>query len=471
MKLTPTEDEGSRDNKIRPWLLWCVTAGTVVMLIALLWPKPKRVSTTNAVTSPTTKASGSSDTMESGRSIARRIAKSHARQPGKSAEEIVAEKLQQFSHSRRGVAERIARRRKEALPPEIAAFFDAVDKGDWSQIDSRWKELLAYQKNHERPELLPYLAMVRDTYGTVEQTHEWPAQQLLDYGNAILGSLRPGMVYVGGTDCGRFVPELLSETGDDPHVVITQNALADPTYLDLLSDLYGGQLNGLSTEDSQRAFQDYMADAQKRLQHDLNFPNEPKQVLPGENITMKDGHLEISGDVAVMAINEKLLQALMQKNPDLSFALEESFALRGTYGNAAPLGPLMELNAPSDQTPFTADLAAQSVDYWRSTAQALLADPEATGSDYALKAYSHDIDATANLLAAHNFTSQAEQAYQLALQVSPSNPEAVTGLAQVLVQTGHPGQAHAMLDIFATEHPDQAKAFEQAKAAIVWTAK
>ena len=33
----------------------------------------------------------------------------------------------------------------------------------------------------------------------------------MDYGNAILGSLRPGMVYVGGTDDGRFVPELMNE--------------------------------------------------------------------------------------------------------------------------------------------------------------------------------------------------------------------------------------------------------------------
>ena len=27
-----------------------------------------------------------------------------------------------------------------------------------------------------------------------ENVHDWPAQQLLDYGNSILSSLRPGMV-------------------------------------------------------------------------------------------------------------------------------------------------------------------------------------------------------------------------------------------------------------------------------------
>ena len=51
-----------------------------------------------------------------------------------------------------------------------------------------------------------------ETYGVAEIAHLWPAQQVLDYGEAVLGSLRPGMVYVGGTDAGRFIPTLLNET-------------------------------------------------------------------------------------------------------------------------------------------------------------------------------------------------------------------------------------------------------------------
>src|SRR6185312_7571877 len=120
-----------------------------------------------------------------------------------------------------------------------------------------------------------------------------------------------------------------------------------------------------SKEDSSRIYEDYVADAQKRYQHDLDFPNEPKQLLPGENVSLVDGKVQVTGQVAVMAINERLLQAMMAQNPDLSFALQESFPLRGTYANAAPLGPLMELNAPSGQGAFTSVSAEQSVDYWR----------------------------------------------------------------------------------------------------------
>lgn len=209
-----------------------------------------------------------------------------------------------------------------------------------------------------------------DAYGAAEQVHEWPAQKLLDYGNAILDSLRPGMVYVGGTDYGRWVPPLLNETsGREPHIIVTQNALADGRYVEYMDTLYGDRFAALTEEDSQRAFREYGADAQRRLEHDLQFPDEPKQLRFGEDVKLVDGKVQVGGQVAVMSINEKLLQALMAKNPDLDFAVQESSPLRGTYTDALPLGPLMELGARDEQTTFTPERAAQSLDYWRNMAQ------------------------------------------------------------------------------------------------------
>src|SRR5258708_24351415 len=88
------------------------------------------------------------------------------------------------------------------------------------------------------PELDPYWSAVLDAYGVAEQAHLWPAKQLLDYGNAILDSLRPGMVYVGGTDNGRWIPELLNDTSSgEQHIIITQNALADGSYAEYIATL------------------------------------------------------------------------------------------------------------------------------------------------------------------------------------------------------------------------------------------
>ena len=388
------------------------------------------------------------------------------------AEEIVADKVKQFGRRRRAVAQRIADRLGRELPMEIKAFFDAVEAEHWDEIHSRWKELATHAHQYEysksdRPDLDPFWQSVLDAYGVAEQAHNWPAQKLLDYGNTILGSLQPGMVYVGGTDNGRWVPELLNETGNNPRIMITQNALADGTYLDYVRDLYGDGFNALSSQDSERAFQEYIADAQKRFEHDQQFPDEPKQLLPGENLTMKDGKASVSGSVAVMAINERLLELLMQKNPDLSFAVQESQPMAGTYASAIPLGPLMELGVPDAQTTFTADRAAQSLDYWQSIAQAVLADPQAAGSDAALKSYSHDANSTANLLAAHNFTAEAEQAYGLASQIWPGNLEAVEGLAGILTQTGRATEAQQLLDNFVRNYPDQRPAIETFRGTIV----
>jgi hypothetical protein len=118
---------------------------------------------------------------------------------------------------------------------------------------------------------------------------------------------------------------------------------------------------------------------------------------------------------------------LMGKNQGLSFAMGESCPLQGTYAEALRLGPLMKLNAGSDQNTFTAEQAAQSVDYWRETAQQILPDAEAAGFTYTLKTYSHDAAAAANLLAAHNFPAQAEEAYRLAAQFWPENPDTSPG--------------------------------------------
>jgi hypothetical protein len=198
---------------------------------------------------------------------------------------------------------------------------------------------------------------IHDAYGAAQEAHLWPAQKLLDYGNAVLDSLRPGMVYVGGTDLGRWIPALLNGTLDgERHVVLTQNALADRLYLDYLEFQYGDRFATLTHGDSERAFSEYLADAQKRFDHDRRFPDEPKQVRPGEDLKMVDNRLEVSGQISVMDINERLFKMLLEKNPELSFAMEESFPFRSVLADASPLGPIMEVRPRDQQNAFTPEM-------------------------------------------------------------------------------------------------------------------
>lgn len=397
--------------------------------------------------------------------------------PVATAQEVVASKLARFGKSRRELVGALARRHGVEVPDAVKLFFDAVESGIWDDIEVRFKAINGGDSSagHAagRPPGVEHLwPAIIDAYGAAEQAHLWPAQQLLDYGKSILDPLRPGMVYMGGNDTGRWIPELVNDTSDgERHIIVTQNGLADGTYRDYLTELYGNRMATLTQEDSDRIFQEYITDARKRLQHDEQFPGETKQVRPGESIKMVEGHVQVSGMVGVMAINEKLLQLLLEKNPGLSFAVQESFPMKGTYADAIPLGPLMELRAQSDQNTFTPERAAQSLDYWRTTAQNVLADPEASGSPVALKSYSHDATSAANLLAAHNYTAEAEQAYRLATQLSPSNPEAVGGLAAILAHVGRGDEARQMLDDFAHNYPDQRSDIEAFRGSILWTTR
>jgi hypothetical protein len=313
-------------------------------------------------------------------------------------------------------------------------------------------------------DLRPVWAAVHETFGVMEIAREWPAQPLLDYGEAILGSLKPGMAYVGGTDAGRYIPTLLNETsGGERHIILTQNALADRTYLDYVQFLNEEQLSTLAGDDSDRAFSEYLADAQKRAVHDRDNPDAPSQLRPGEDVRIEENRVAVSGQVAVMTINEKLLTMLMDKNPGLSFALEESFPFKSTYNQATPLGPVMELRSQNANTAWTAEAAASVVEYWRASADKVLADSERPVDAPERKAYSEMASAQAALLSQHGLEAEAEQTYQLAAAMSPGDPKAVFSYVQALLKVNKSAEAIAVADAASRVAPENQSFSDLAK--------
>ena len=170
------------------------------------------------------------------------------------------------------------------------------------------------------------------------------------------------------------------------------------------------------------------------MEHDQQFPDEPKQIRPGEDIRIVDGKVKVSGQVSVMAINEMLFQLFMDKQQNASFAMEESFPFKSTFGNATALGPVMELRVQEEQSALTRERAAQSVDYWRNTAQQLLADAEAADSCEVRLGYSKLASSQAGLLLERGFTVEAEQAFRYANDIAPTSPEAVYRYVNLLVE-------------------------------------
>jgi tetratricopeptide (TPR) repeat protein len=447
----------------RPWLAFAAVA--ILSVLVLFLPLQIRRPAVDAVR----EKSGTNSQQPASSAVAPRanpFARNRPRMEGLASEmppeQVVSNKVSQFARNRRAVVEAFAKKNGIAVGADVQRFFDALEAGDWAQADGlfkgwekRFRDLHTHDGNavDEPPPVdLSLWQAVKETYHVAETTHEWPAQKLLDYGNAVLNSLRPGMVYVSGTDSGHFIPTLLNETSDgERHVVLTHAAFADGSYLKYAEFLYGERLQTLTMEDSQTSFQDYMNEAQQRLAKN--------QLRPGEDIKVVDNRVQVSGQVAVMAINEGLLNRLMQKNPDLNFALEEFYPLKSTYAAAVPLGPILELRA-SDE-PLSREQAQQSVNYWKTTLQNLSDESPLSETR---KAYASMASAQGNLLALRAQIAEAEQAYRIAREMSPSYPGAVSSLYQLLTQTGRRDEAEAMLNEFSRDNPDQSVAVRNIRA-------
>ncbi len=139
----------------------------------------------------------------------------------------MARKLTQFGQKQRAIFETMAAKRGMAVPDDVKRFFDAIEAGHWDEA----KALIQTLRDPNNPagsrsdDIRPFWRSIQDTWGAAMMAQRMPAQEYLDYGNAILNSLKPGMIYVGGTDPGMFIPNMLNATSDgEQHIVLTQNA-------------------------------------------------------------------------------------------------------------------------------------------------------------------------------------------------------------------------------------------------------
>ncbi len=375
------------------------------------------------------------------------------------AEAVVANQVVRYARSRRALAERLAEKKGVVLSPETAAFFDALEGGRWEEVQRIYVGMAERRGKVPRDSQLDAVwPAVLDAYGAAEQAAKWPATKLLEYGESVLGSLRPGMAYAGGTDAGRWIPALLNDAGSgDQHVMLTQNALADLTYVDYLRLQYGDRLQLPSEEGVAGAFRQYSEDALRRWKHDREFPDEPTQVHPGEEVVESgDGRVSVSGARSVMGINEQIFRRILEANPEVPFALEESFPFDGLHPSAVPSGGILEVRSDGGERVIAQEAAQAAADRWAAIADQLLGDAGAASNDAVVGAFSHDAAVQANFLAARGHLPEAERTLNQAMRIHPGSSEVVTILADVLVRQGRRDAAIEMLEGFVRNSPGTA---------------
>jgi hypothetical protein len=256
-----------------------------------------------------------------------------------------------FIEDKETQARALAKKLDLKVSDDVWAYFRTAQTGTTDAITNAFERLKKrasqYEGSRDDPTVgTPVWQTVIEVELAVDAFAEGDSKYSMAFGKGVINSIPPGSIYFGGTDSGRGLVTALSKSHAkaDPFFTITQNALADGRYLEYLRAIYGDKIRTPTTNDSQNAFQAYLADAQKRLDHDRRFPDEPRRLKPGEDVRIIDNRVQVSGQVAVMAINGLLAKVIFDNNPDREFYIEESFPLDWMYPHLSPHGFIFKLN-------------------------------------------------------------------------------------------------------------------------------
>jgi hypothetical protein len=279
--------------------------------------------------------------------------------------------LRSFSAAKLKQSQALAASAGQQISPEFQHFFDAAIVGDSQTVTNMYEDFkrrhpqYASGTNEDVSLSTPYWSPVLEICLAYDHVVRCAPKYTALFSDAAINSIPQGSIYFGGTDPGRGLPTAFakSQIDGDPFFILTQNALADGTYLEYLRQTYGGKIYTPAVEDSQRCFGQYSADAVRRLEHDRQFPLEPKQVRPGENVRMENGRGAVSGQVAVMGINGLLARTIFDQNPGRDFFIEESFPLDWMYRYLEPHSLILKINR--DPLPvIPEDVLARDRAYW-----------------------------------------------------------------------------------------------------------
>jgi hypothetical protein len=248
--------------------------------------------------------------------------------------------FQHFVTEKRELTKRLSEKHQDAVPQMVQDFFDAAQRGDWETMSMLFRRIEAGSARQTRNPWMPISLWgpVHEVFGAADQFRTWNPQLLHRFGNEIIQKIPAGSIYFGGTDAGRFVISALtaSHTEGRPFFTITQNALADGSYVEYLRDIYGAKIHLPAAHELQRAFQEYLDDAQRRM--------EKHQLRENESVKVIDGRVQVSGIVAVMEINERLIKFIIEKNPSREIYLEESYPLESLYAQSLPHGLIFKVS-------------------------------------------------------------------------------------------------------------------------------
>lgn len=264
------------------------------------------------------------------------------------------------------------------------------------------------------------------------------------------GEMGPNAVFFGGTDPGRFVPTYMIYSADvRPDVfLITQNALADNTYMSVMRDLYGNDIWIPSVVDGNGAFQKYV--------EDVNSGRMPANAA----ITIENGRVQVQGVAGVMLINGILAQMIFDYNKwRHNFYVEESYVIQWMYPYLVPHGLIMQINREALPS-LTPKMVRNDLDFWDWYTRRLTGDRRFVRDIVGRKSFSKLRSAIGGLYVYRNMLPEAEKAFRESYLLYPLSPEANFRLADLYMRWNRFADAIKLMSDFADQDPNNDRARE-----------
>ena len=348
--------------------------------------------------------------------------------------------VRKFSAARYKLAQDLSSRLNLPLPDQAGAFFRAATTGHWEAVSDHF-ERVKEQGAYGRP--IPQLrnelwAPIQETMGIWEVWVGWKEDSALLalFYEPVLSSIPKGSIYFGGTDYGRFVITSANETSPTRSIYcITQNALSDPIYAAYLRATY---TNVWVPEqaDIDRAMAQYVHEVEAGIRSN------------SDDTVITAGRVRKWGVMGVMALHGIISQMTFEHNKaSHSFFVEESYVLDWMYPYLEPCGLIMKLNTtPMQSLPKEAISRDQA--FWTDCVDRLEKHEGFAGNQEARQAFSKLRSAIAGLYAYRKLFAQSEAAFQQAIRLCPSSPEANFRFAELCEEHGQPDRAIRTMEEF-----------------------
>jgi|GEM_PF-5848010 len=280
-------------------------------------------------------------------------------------------------------------------------------------------------------ELSSVAGMMHPDATALEDHHHRP-EQLQTIGRELLRDLPDGAIFLGGTDSGRFCTQLVHDLGGHAKVhIITQNALADDAYMELLRLRFGKTLKLPNKKTVTAAFNEFA--------NDVSLGRHK----PRGKTSYKNNRMQVQGVGDVMRINGILVKQIIEANPKNPVYVEQSYVIPWMMPHLRPHRDIFVFHREAQQ--ISAADAKAAVHYWRKRLEDAGQRPgsklKATRNHYAKCCNSH-----ATVLAYRDHDKEAEKLFRMAHDYAPGNAESSTRLLTLLIGTGKFEEATRFLD-------------------------